>query len=183
MAYVLKRGDFYYFSRRIPQKLRQIIGSARDIRISLGTADRKTAKKIARLLEVDLEKLRTAASMQLPEEMLKSFLGQSVLQPGKDQVAEQDTRFSAIAETFLHEKSVKIRSDGIRIFRETFKEFQHCLGNKHVGQYSHADLIKFRDKISPGISSSTMNKKLRYLSVFFNWMEPMARSNRIPVRV
>lgn len=169
MRYLSQRGDFFYFLRRIPQHLQPQFGFRQEMRLSLGTRDRMTARKLVKQYEVEMDRLWVAARLKVPDEVIKSFMAGSPLFASQESVT--DMKFSTLIQQFLQEKQATLRTDGMEIYKAVFREFTDVMKDRHVQAYSHADLTKLREHcISTGIKPTTTNKKLRYLSVFFNWL-------------
>ena len=169
MRYLFKRGDFFYFLRRIPLELQPQFGYRRQMRLSLGTSDRREAKKIIKQYDAELDKLWVAAKLQLPDEVIKTAIASSALFSSREAI--ENLNFSGRANQFLHEKQATVRLTGVETFQAVFKEFQEIFPDRNVQAFTHSDMIKFRDQLSKtGIKPTTINKKIRYLSVFFNWL-------------
>lgn len=169
MQHMFHRGEFFYFLRRIPQELQPQFGFRRELRLSLGTSSRKTAKKLVKRYDLEMEKLLLAAQLQVPQEVISTYLASSPLFASKLPVT--DMRFSACANRFLEEKHATIRPAGIATFRAVFREFLSALKEKPVQAYTHADMVHFREHLmNTGIKPTTVNTKQRYISVFFNWL-------------
>ena len=171
MKHLIQRGKAFYYLKRIPEELRKYCGYKGAMRLSLRTKDRKQAKKLVKQLDVELDKLWVAERMRVPESLILSFLGESPLFAKANSQATTDRRFSACIEEFLREKQATIRPDGIEMFKSVFREFEGLLRNRDVNGYTHADMVQFREHIiGKGIKPTTVNRKLRYLSVLFNWL-------------
>lgn len=171
LQYLFQRNEVFYFLRRIPANLHGMLGLKKEIRLSLGTRDRKAAKGQVSLLNGELEKLSVARKLKLPDEVIRSlFQATSLCEMVTSEQSAPERLFSDCTSLFLQEKGSRIRADGVRIFREVFSEFRKVLGDRDVAAYTHTDLVRFQTKASQGISVATLNKKIRYLSVFFNWL-------------
>ena len=169
MRYLSQRGDFFCFLRRIPTHLQPHFGYRREMRLSLGTRDRMTARKLVKQYDVEMDRLWVAARLKVSDEVIKAFMASSPLFAAQESVS--DLKFSTHAGQFLQEKQATIRPDGIEVFKAIFREFTDAMKDRHVQAYSHADLTRYREHVmESGVKPTTVNRKLRYLSVFFNWL-------------
>ena len=74
MRYLSQRGDFFYFLRRIPTHLQPQFGYRREMRLSLETRDRMTARKLVKQYDVEMDRLWVAARLKVSDEVIKGII-------------------------------------------------------------------------------------------------------------
>jgi hypothetical protein len=166
MPYLIRRNDHYHFRIRVPSDLAPLIGQ-REIHRSLGTADLKAARGLARLIaskaDVAFSTLRYRRLVGSPSEEL-STLAISLLNADLPKTREigpskapttKGTPLQKLIEGFVKDRQSRWEPKTLLMHSATLRLLVDVLGDIPASSISRADCRRFRDllvRLPPNVS-------------------------------